>query len=89
MPRGGADAKLFWVLQLLVGHSFIKVAPNIFSLRPTHHPKLIQTDRPNDLATTAVLAAPRRYRPYVYAWTGLWFLAITVIKLLALNIVTG
>jgi hypothetical protein len=42
MPRGGVYAKLFWVLKFLVGHSFIKVAPNIFSLRPTHHPNLSQ-----------------------------------------------
>lgn len=44
----------------------------------------------NDFAIAVViLAAPRRYRPYVYAWTGLWFLAITVIKLLALNVFTS
>jgi uncharacterized membrane protein len=41
----------------------------------------------NDFAIAVViLATPKRYRPYVYAWTGLWFLAITVIKLLALNV---
>ncbi len=44
----------------------------------------------NDFALAVVmLAAPRRFRPYVYAWTGLWFLAITVIKLLALNVFTS
>jgi hypothetical protein len=44
----------------------------------------------NDLALAIViLAAPKRYRPYVYAWTGLWFLAITVIKLTALNVFTS
>jgi hypothetical protein len=36
-----------------------------------------------------ILAAPKRYRPYVYAWVGLWFLAITVIKLTALHIFTS
>jgi hypothetical protein len=41
----------------------------------------------NDLLIAVViLAAPKRYRPYVYAWVGLWFLAITVIKLTALNV---
>ena len=41
----------------------------------------------NDLAIAVViLFAPSRYRPYVYAWTGLWFLAITVVKLLALRV---
>jgi hypothetical protein len=40
----------------------------------------------NDLALgLMILFAPKAYRPYVYAWTGLWFLAITVIKLTALN----
>jgi hypothetical protein len=44
----------------------------------------------NDLAISIViLAAPKRYRPYVYAWVGLWFLAITVIKLAALNVFTS
>jgi hypothetical protein len=44
----------------------------------------------NDLAIgIVILAAPKRYRPYVYAWTGLWFLAITVIKLTALNVFTS
>lgn len=36
----------------------------------------------NDLALgLLILFAPKSYRPYVYAWTGLWFLAITMIKL--------
>lgn len=44
----------------------------------------------NDLAIAIViLAAPKRYRPYVYAWVGIWFLAITVIKLTALNVFTA
>ncbi len=44
----------------------------------------------NDLLIAVViLAAPKRYRPYVYAWVGLWFLAITVIKLTALNVFTS
>jgi hypothetical protein len=44
----------------------------------------------NDLALgIIILAAPKRFRPYVYAWTGLWFLAITVVKLTALNVFTS
>lgn len=44
----------------------------------------------NDLALgITILVAPKRYRPYVYAWTGLWFLAITVIKLTALTVFTS
>jgi hypothetical protein len=44
----------------------------------------------NDLLIAVViLAAPKRYRPYVYAWVGIWFLAITLIKLTALNIFTA
>jgi hypothetical protein len=44
----------------------------------------------NDLALgIIILAAPKHYRPYVYAWTGLWFLAITVVKLTALNVFTS
>lgn len=44
----------------------------------------------NDLAIgIVILAAPKRYRPYVYAWTGLWFLAITVVKLTALSVFTS
>jgi hypothetical protein len=44
----------------------------------------------NDLAIAIViLVIPKRYRPYVYAWVGLWFLAITVIKLTALNMFTA
>ncbi len=44
----------------------------------------------NDLTIAIViLAAPKRYRPYVYAWVGIWFLAITMIKLTALNIFTS
>jgi hypothetical protein len=44
----------------------------------------------NDLALgIVILAAPKRYRPYVYAWSGLWFLAITIVKLTALNVFTS
>jgi hypothetical protein len=44
----------------------------------------------NDLAiATVILVAPKRYRPYVYAWVGLWFLAITVVKLTALQVFTA
>lgn len=44
----------------------------------------------NDLALgIIILIAPKTYRPYVYAWTGLWFLAITVVKLTALNVFTS
>lgn len=44
----------------------------------------------NDLALgIIILVAPKNSRPYVYAWTGLWFLAITVVKLTALNIFTS
>jgi hypothetical protein len=44
----------------------------------------------NDLALgIVILIAPRHYRPYVYAWTGLWFLAITLVKLTALNMFTS
>jgi hypothetical protein len=44
----------------------------------------------NDLALgIVILIAPKHYRPYVYAWTGLWFLAITVVKLTALNVFTS
>jgi hypothetical protein len=44
----------------------------------------------NDFAIAVIiLVAPKRYRPYVYAWVGLWFLAITVIKLTALNVFTS
>jgi hypothetical protein len=40
----------------------------------------------NDLALgLLILFSSKRYRPYVYAWTGLWFLVITMIKLTALN----
>ncbi len=44
----------------------------------------------NDFALgIIILIAPKNYRPYVYAWTGLWFLAITVVKLTALNVFTS
>jgi hypothetical protein len=44
----------------------------------------------NDLALgIVILITPKHYRPYVYAWTGLWFLAITVVKLTALNVFTS
>jgi hypothetical protein len=44
----------------------------------------------NDLALgIIILIAPKHYRPYVYAWTGLWFLAITVVKLTSLTIFTS
>jgi hypothetical protein len=44
----------------------------------------------NDLALgIIILIAPKNYRPYVYAWTGLWFLAITVVKLTSLNVFTS
>ncbi|MGL4609738.1 MAG: hypothetical protein ACRCYY_08655 [Trueperaceae bacterium] len=44
----------------------------------------------NDLLLgLAILAAPKRTRSYVYAWTGLWFLAITIVKFLALDSVVA
>jgi hypothetical protein len=44
----------------------------------------------NDLLLgLTILFAPKRYRPFVYAWAGLWFLAITVIKLTALSVFTS
>jgi hypothetical protein len=36
-----------------------------------------------------ILFVPKRYRPFIYAWAGLWFLAITVIKLTALTVFTS
>jgi hypothetical protein len=46
----------------------------------------------NDLALGVLLVASlraRRWRPAVLAWSGLWLLAVTVVKLTSLDALTG